>query len=66
MTDTTPYRSITDLAVIADAVRTGALPQRVVVTGGPELAGAEAPPGLDCGARSSSSSTTPTTRRSTT
>ena len=49
VTDTTPYRSMTDLAVIADAVRTGALPQRVVVTGGPELAGAEAPPGLRWG-----------------
>ena len=49
VTDTTPYRSMTDLAVIADAVRTGALPQRVVVTGGPELAGTEAPPGLQWG-----------------
>ena len=49
VTDTTPYRSIADLARLADAVRTGALPQRVVVTGGPELAGADAPPGLEWG-----------------
>jgi predicted amidohydrolase YtcJ len=31
------------------AVRSGALPQRVVVTGGPELAGEPAPPGLAWG-----------------
>ncbi len=45
VTDTTPYRSLEDLRAIAGAD----LPQRVVVTGGPELAGAAAPAGLEWG-----------------
>jgi predicted amidohydrolase YtcJ len=49
VTDTTPYTDLADLAPLADAVGSGALPQRVVVTGGPELAGAEPPPGLEWG-----------------
>jgi predicted amidohydrolase YtcJ len=49
VTDTTPYRSLTDLEPLAAAVRSGALPQRVVITGGPELAGSPAPEGLEWG-----------------
>ena len=49
LTDTTPYRTLADLGPLADAARRGALPQRVVVTGGPEMAGAEVLPGLEWG-----------------
>ncbi|MBV9950717.1 MAG: amidohydrolase family protein [Acidimicrobiia bacterium] len=49
VTDTTPYTSLSDLDRLAAAVRSGALPQRVVVTGGPELAGKPVPPGLEWG-----------------
>jgi predicted amidohydrolase YtcJ len=49
VTDTTPYTRLGDLAVLSDAVRSGALPQRVLVTGGPELAAHAAPPGLTWG-----------------
>jgi predicted amidohydrolase YtcJ len=49
VTDTTPYRSLDELAPLARAVLSGALPQRVVVTGGPELAGARVPEGLEWG-----------------
>ena len=49
VTDTTPYASVEDLAPLAGAVASGALPQHVVVTGGVELAGATPPPGLRWG-----------------
>lgn len=49
VTDATPYTTLDDLQPLAEAVRSGALPQRVVVTGAPELAGAEAPEGLEWG-----------------
>lgn len=40
VTDTTPSTRLSSLGLIADAVAAGALPQRVMVTGGPELIGA--------------------------
>jgi predicted amidohydrolase YtcJ len=40
VTDATPFHRLADLDALADAAATGALPQRVVVMGGPELAGA--------------------------
>lgn len=43
VTDTTPAVSLDDLAPIAAAVRDGTLPQHVVVTGSPRLAGADVP-----------------------
>lgn len=46
VTDTTPYTRTADLQPLAGAVASGALPQHVVVTGGPELAGVDPPPGL--------------------
>jgi predicted amidohydrolase YtcJ len=49
VTDTTPYTSLADLEPLAAAVQSGALPQRVIVTGGPALAGTPAPPGLEWG-----------------
>jgi predicted amidohydrolase YtcJ len=49
VTDATPYATAADLGRLRDAVASGALPQRVVVTGGPELAGTEPPPGLVLG-----------------
>ncbi|HET6951717.1 MAG TPA: amidohydrolase family protein [Acidimicrobiales bacterium] len=49
VTDTTPYTRLADLAPLSAAVRSGALPQRVVVTGGPGLAGSAPPDGLEWG-----------------
>lgn len=49
VTDMTPYADIADLQPLADAVRIGALPQRVIVTGAPDLAGAAPPAGLEWG-----------------
>lgn len=49
VTDTTPYGTLAELAPLAEAVRSGDLPQHVVATGGPALAGAVAPPGLTWG-----------------
>jgi predicted amidohydrolase YtcJ len=49
VTDTTPYTTVEDLAPLAAAVASGALPQHVVVTGAAELAGATPPPGLRWG-----------------
>jgi predicted amidohydrolase YtcJ len=49
VTDATPYTDLEQLRPLAEAVASGALPQRVVVTGGSELAGAPAPPGLEWG-----------------
>ncbi|HET6774699.1 MAG TPA: amidohydrolase family protein [Acidimicrobiales bacterium] len=49
VTDTTPYADLADLAPLSAAARAGSLPQRVVVTGGPELAGADPPDGLEWG-----------------
>ncbi|MBN2622662.1 MAG: amidohydrolase family protein [Acidimicrobiales bacterium] len=49
VTDTTPYTTFEDLAPLTDAVASGALPQHVVVTGGPELAGSDPPAGLSWG-----------------
>lgn len=49
VTDATPYESAADLELLAHAAATGALPQRVVVTGGPALAGAAAPAPLRSG-----------------
>ena len=49
VTDTTPYRTVDDLAPLAAAVRDGALPQRVIVTGDVALAGVPAPDGLEQG-----------------
>lgn len=49
VTDATPITRIDDLTSIARAVASGALPQRVMATGGPELADAAWPPGLQQG-----------------
>lgn len=43
VTDLTPTTSLDDLAPVAEAATTGALPQRVVVSGGPRLAEADPP-----------------------
>lgn len=49
VTDATPSARREDLESIADAVASGALPQRVMVTGGPELVDAAVPTGLTQG-----------------
>lgn len=49
VTDTTPSEHADDLAVLARAVTGGALPQRVVATGGLALAGASPPDGVVLG-----------------
>ena len=49
VTDTTPYDALAELAPLAEAVDTGALPQHVVVTGGVELAAVTVPTGLTWG-----------------
>ncbi len=49
VTDATPFREVDDLDTLADAVTTGALPQRVVAMGGSELAGAAFPVELQQG-----------------
>lgn len=49
VTDTTPSERIGDLDALAAAVASGALPQRVVVTGGRGLAGVDAPEGVALG-----------------
>jgi predicted amidohydrolase YtcJ len=49
VTDATPYSGADELEPLAAAVAQGALPQRVVVTGGPELAGRQVPAGLEWG-----------------
>ena len=49
VTDATPYGDAGSFEVLAAARRSGALPQRVVVTGGPAIAGAPAPDGLRLG-----------------
>lgn len=49
VTDATPYRRRSELAALAEAVRTGALPQRVTVTGGIDLLGVDLPEGLGRG-----------------
>jgi predicted amidohydrolase YtcJ len=46
VTDLTPVLGLDDLAPIAAAVAAGALPQRITVTGGPRLVGADLPAGL--------------------
>jgi predicted amidohydrolase YtcJ len=46
VTDATPAGSLDDLAPLADAVASGTLAQRVMVTGGPRLAAEEMPDGL--------------------
>ncbi|HZA75657.1 MAG TPA: amidohydrolase family protein [Acidimicrobiales bacterium] len=43
VTDATPIDRLEDLAPLAEAAASGALPQRTVVTGGPSLAAAELP-----------------------
>lgn len=43
VTDATPYASAGDLDLLAGGASTGVLPQHVVVTGGPALAGAPVP-----------------------
>jgi predicted amidohydrolase YtcJ len=49
VTDTTPYDHIGDVRPLADAVRAGALPQRVAVTGSPSLASDRFPEPLEVG-----------------
>ncbi len=49
VTDATPYEQAGAFAVLGDARRSGVLPQRIVVTGGPPLAAVAAPDGLDLG-----------------
>ncbi len=49
VTDTTPYDRIGDLRPLVDAVRGGALPQRVAVTGSPSLASERFPEPLEVG-----------------
>jgi predicted amidohydrolase YtcJ len=49
VTDATPFSSAEDLDLLAGARARGELPQHVQVTGGPALAGADLPPGLDRG-----------------
>ncbi|MEX2293070.1 MAG: amidohydrolase family protein [Acidimicrobiales bacterium] len=49
VTDTTPFEHLDELTTLATAVRSGDLPQRVVVTGGPALADAARPAGLEQG-----------------
>ena len=49
VTDATPYRNAPELAALGEAVHTGALPQRVTVTGGIDLLGVDLPKGLGRG-----------------
>jgi predicted amidohydrolase YtcJ len=49
VTDATPVSAIDDLAPIAEAARRGDLRQRIIVTGGPRLAGVEMPAPLGRG-----------------
>lgn len=49
VTDTTPFPRLDDLDLLAEAVASGALAQRVIVTGGSELAEMTAPAGLTLG-----------------
>jgi predicted amidohydrolase YtcJ len=49
VTDATPVDRLEDLAPLAEAVTSGGLPQRTVVTGGPSLAAAEIPSPLTRG-----------------
>ena len=49
VTDTTPFERVADVSSIAAAVTSGALPQRVLVTGGPELTDAAWPPDVERG-----------------
>jgi predicted amidohydrolase YtcJ len=49
VTDATPVDRLEDLAPLAEAVTSGGLPQRTVVTGGPSLAAAELPSPLTRG-----------------
>ncbi len=49
VTDATPYESLWDLETLAEARRSGLLPQQVVATGGPGLAAASFPPVLGRG-----------------
>jgi predicted amidohydrolase YtcJ len=49
VTDATPFSHREDLDLLAAACARGDLPQRVQVTGGPALAGADVPPGLEVG-----------------
>ena len=49
VTDATPFDHVDDIAPLAGAVASGDLPQRVVVTGGPGLAGAPLPARLVSG-----------------
>lgn len=46
VTDATPYDRIDDLALLAEASGAGDLPQHVVITGGPAIAGTAPPRGL--------------------
>ena len=49
VTDCTPVHDVGDLEPLAAAVASGALAQRVVATGSIDMAGAEAPDGLELG-----------------
>lgn len=49
VTDCTPYEHVGDLQVLAAATRSGALPQHVIVTGGPGIIGDDIPAPLDAG-----------------
>jgi predicted amidohydrolase YtcJ len=49
VTDATPSSDLSAMRLLAAAAVGGALPQRVVVTGGPALAAADLPPGLERG-----------------
>ena len=49
VTDTTPCTELSAFRPLVEAVGTGALPQRVVVTGGVELAGADLPEAVTAG-----------------
>lgn len=49
VTDATPVETRADLELLAEAARTGALPQRVVTTGGPPLAAVDPPAPLGQG-----------------
>jgi predicted amidohydrolase YtcJ len=49
VTDATPYERAADLAPLASAAASSALPQRIVVMGGPALASTTPPAPLGCG-----------------
>jgi predicted amidohydrolase YtcJ len=49
VTDVTPIDRLEDMAPLADAAASGALPQRTIVTGGPSLAAADVPSPLTRG-----------------